>query len=179
MPINSQLCLLQCTAAYPIENYEDMNLSVINKYIERFPEVIVGLSDHESGIAMALVAYMLGARVIEKHFTLNRAWRGTDHAFSLSPHGLKRLVRNIQRARMAMGDGIKRKLPCEERPLYKMSKKLVSARDLKAGHRLDRDDIAIKSPGDGLAPYELERVIGKSLKIDLKYDETIKFEDLE
>ena len=179
MPINSQLCLLQCTAAYPIENYEDLNLKVIEQYKEAFPDVIVGLSDHESGIAMALVAYMLGARVIEKHFTLNRAWRGTDHAFSLSPHGLKRLIRNIQRARIAMGDGNKRKLPCEEKPLYKMSKKLVLARDLKAGHRLDRNDIAIKSPGDGLAPYELENVIGKRIKFDLKYDEAIKLEDLE
>ncbi|WP_319525423.1 N-acetylneuraminate synthase family protein [uncultured Desulfosarcina sp.] len=179
MPINPQLCLLQCTAAYPIENYEDMNLKVINQYREVFPDVVVGLSDHESGIAMALVAYMMGARVIEKHFTLNRAWRGTDHAFSLSPNGLKRLVRNIQRARIAMGDGIKRKLACEVKPLYKMSKKLVLARDLKAGNRLGRNDIAIKSPGDGLAPYELENVIGKRLKIDLKYDESIRFEDLE
>ncbi len=66
---------------------EELNLGVITTYRERFPDVVVGLSDHQNGIAMALVAYMLGARVIEKHFTLNHAWKGTDHAFSLDARG--------------------------------------------------------------------------------------------
>ena len=68
----------------------------------------IGFSAHDNGIAMALVAYMLGARIIEKHFTLNRAWKGTDHAFSLEPAGMRKLVRDLQRARMALGDGVKR-----------------------------------------------------------------------
>lgn len=81
MAINSQLCLMQCTASYPVEP-GDMNLQVVKTYREQFPDVVIGLSDHQNGIAMALVGYMLGARVIEKHFTLNRALKGTDHAFS-------------------------------------------------------------------------------------------------
>lgn len=178
MPINPQLSILQCTASYPVEP-ADMNLRVITAFRQQFPDVVIGLSDHQSGIAMALIAFMLGARVIEKHFTLNRAWRGTDHAFSLEPAGLKKLVRDLRRAQEALGDGVKRPLPCEAKPLYKMAKKLVAARDLPSGHVLSLQDVAIKSPGDGLPPYELDAVLGKALSRALKEDENISFDCLE
>src|SRR5919199_3827920 len=103
LPINSQLAVLQCTAAYPAAA-EDLNLSVITTLRERFPDLVIGLSDHQNGIAMALVAYMLGARVIEKHFTLDHALKGTDHAFSLMPEGMRRLVRDLHRVPAARGD---------------------------------------------------------------------------
>lgn len=177
MPINPQLCLLQCTAAYPVEP-EDMNLRVITTFREAFPEVVIGLSDHQNGIAMADIAYLLGARVIEKHFTLNRAWKGSDHAYSLEPVGMRKLVRDLHRVRVAMGDGVKRVLPCEAKPLFKMGKKLVAAADLPAGHVLTAADIAIKSPNDGLPPYELDRVIGRTLGRALVADETLRFDDL-
>lgn len=177
MPINTQLCLMQCTASYPVEP-EDMNLRVIRTYHERFPDVVIGLSDHQSGISMALVGYMLGARVIEKHFTLNRAWKGTDHAFSLEPIGMRKLVRDLRRACVALGNGIKQPLLCETKPLYKMGKKLVAAHDLPADHVLMHDDIAIKSPNDGLPPYEFENIVGKATVRALKEDDNISFEDL-
>jgi N-acetylneuraminate synthase/sialic acid synthase len=91
MPLNQQLCILQCTAGYPAE-FNELNLKVITTFRERYPEVTVGLSSHDNGIAMAVAAYMLGARVIEKHFTLNHTWKGTDHAFSLEPIGFRKLV---------------------------------------------------------------------------------------
>lgn len=175
MPINQQLCILQCTAAYPV-NPEDMHLRVITTYRETFPDVVIGLSDHESGISLALVAYMLGARVIEKHFTLNRAWRGTDHAFSLAPSGMRRLVRNLKRVRVALGEPVKKRLPFEESPLYKMGKKLVAARDLPNGHKIQAKDIAIKSPGDGLPPYEIDNIIGKTLISNVAEDENISLD---
>lgn len=178
MPINSQLCLLQCTAGYPVEP-EDMNLKVIELLREEFPDVVVGLSDHQSGIAMALVGYVLGARVIEKHFTLHRHWKGTDQSFSLEPVGMRKLVRDLQRAHEAMGSGVKQPLPQEEKPIMKMRKKLVAAHDLPEGHTLTRDDVAFKSPGDGLLAYEFERVLGKTTKCALAEDDTIRFEDLE
>ena len=109
-PINDRICLLQCTAAYPAA-VEELNLAVITTLRERYPEVVVGLSDHQDGIAMATVAYMLGARVIEKHFTLSHAAKGTDHAFSLIPEGMRKLVRDLARVPVAMGDGEKRPLP--------------------------------------------------------------------
>ncbi len=177
MPINEQLCICQCTASYPVEA-EDMNLKVISTLRERFPELVIGLSDHQSGIAMALVAYVLGARIFEKHFTVNRAWRGTDHAFSLEHGGLTRLVRDLKRARQAMGDGVKRVLACEEGALFKMGKKLVAARPLAAGTVLSREDIAVKSPSDGLPPYELPKLLGRELTRALGEEENLRFEDL-
>ena len=177
MAINPQLCLLQCTASYPAEP-EDMNLRVIATYRERYPDVVVGLSDHQNGIAMADVAYILGARVIEKHFTLNRAWKGTDHAYSLEPAGMRKLVRDLRRVRVALGTGDKQPLPPEKKPLYKMGKKLVAARELAEGHVLTAADVAIKSPNDGLPPYELSAVLGRALRRPLGEDDSIVFEDL-
>src|SRR5712691_1654536 len=179
LPINEQLCVLQCTAAYPAAS-EELNLRVITNLRERFPELVIGLSDHQNGIAMALVAYMLGARVIEKHFTLDHAWKGTDHAFSLMPEGLRRLVRDLHRIPVALGDGVKRRLPVEAEPLEKMGKKLVAARDLDEGHVLAAGDIAVKSPADGgLPPYELDRTVGMRLRRSLRPDENLELADLE
>jgi N-acetylneuraminate synthase/sialic acid synthase len=177
MPINPQLCLLQCTASYPAEP-EDMNLRVITTFRELYPDVVVGLSDHQNGIAMADVAYILGARVIEKHFTLNRAWKGTDHAYSLEAAGMRKLVRDLRRVRVALGTGMKQPLAIEKKPLYKMGKKLVAARCLAEAHVLTPDDVAIKSPSDGLAPYHLHEVIGKRLRRGLLEDDAILFDDL-
>jgi sialic acid synthase len=178
-PLNDQIAILQCTAAYPCET-EDLNLQVITTLRERYPDYVIGLSDHQNGISMALVAYMLGARVIEKHFTLNHAWKGTDHAFSLMPEGLRKLVRDLNRIPLALGDGVKRPLPVEEKPLEKMGKKLVAARDLELGHVLAAEDVAIKSPADGgLPPYELDRLVGRRLRRPLAFEDFITFDDVE
>jgi sialic acid synthase len=179
LPLNEQICILQCTAVYPAET-EELNLRVITTLRDHFPELVIGLSDHQNGIAMAVVAYMLGARVIEKHFTLNHAWKGTDHAFSLMPEGMRRLVRDLRRVPSALGDGIKRPLDREQQALVKMGKKLVAARDLDAGHVLTEADVAVKSPADGgLRPYELDRLVGRPLRRPLRVEETIFLEDVE
>ncbi len=177
MPINPQLCILQCTAGYPAA-FEELNLRVITTFRERFPQTVVGLSSHDNGIAMALAAYMLGARVIEKHFTLNHTWKGTDHAFSLEPIGFQKMVRDLRRARIALGDGVKRVYPSEVAPMVKMGKQLVAARDLPAGHALRPEDIAIKSPGGGLEPYEIDKVIGRTTRVALQQDQAISFDIL-
>ena len=177
--LNRQLCVLHCTASYPAD-VEDLNLSVITTLKERYPELVIGLSDHHNGIAMAPVAYMLGARAFEKHFTLNHAWKGTDHAYSLMPDGMRRFVRDLHRVPAALGDGVKRRLPSEERPLEKMGKKLVAARDLPTGHILGPGDIVAKSPADGgLPPYELDALLGRRLEHALAPDQDLTFEDVE
>jgi sialic acid synthase len=177
MPINQQLCILQCTAGYPAE-FNELNLRVISTFRERFPTVTVGLSSHDNGIAMAVAAYMLGARVVEKHFTLNHTWKGTDHAFSLEPIGFRKLVRDLQRTKAAVGDGVKRVHESEVKPITKMGKKMVAARDLPAGYMIRREDIAIKSPGDGLPPYEIDKVIGRVTRQAIKEDDDINYEML-
>lgn len=179
LPLNDRLCVLQCTAAYPVAT-EDLNLNVIPALRERFPELVIGLSDHQNGISMALVAYMLGARVIEKHLTLDHAAKGTDNAFSLMPEGMRKLVRDLRRVPGALGDGVKRPLPVEAKPLEKMGKKLVAARPLEEGQVLAHEDMAIKSPADGgLAPYELDRIVGMRLLRSLQPDENVELSDLE
>jgi sialic acid synthase len=179
LPLNPQLCVLHCTASYPAD-VEDLNLSVIPTLRERYPELVIGLSDHHNGIAMAPVAFMLGARAFEKHFTLNHAWKGTDHAYSLMPDGMRRFVRDLHRVPAALGDGVKRRLPSEERPLHKMGKKLVAARELPAGHVLSEGDLVAKSPADGgLPPFELDRLLGGRLLRPLALDEDVRLEDVE
>ena len=167
---NDQLAILQCTASYPTPA-EDTNLRVVTTLRERFPDHVVGLSDHYNGISMAVVAYMLGARVIEKHFTLNHTWKGTDHPMSLEPIGMRKMVRDLQRARVALGDGVKRVLPSEQPALAKMGKSLVAARNLPVGHVLTAEDIAVKSPGGGIPPFEVERLVGRSLSVALREDD--------
>jgi len=113
------LAVLHCTAAYPAD-YAELNLRCITTLRERYPELVIGWSGHDVGIAMSVAAYMLGARIIEKHVTLNRTAKGTDHAFSLEPSGLRRLARDLARAHHACGDGVKRVYASEAVPLAKM-----------------------------------------------------------
>ena len=178
MPINPQLCILQCTAAYPAEP-DSLNLQVISTYRKQFPDVVVGFSDHENGIDLATVAFMLGARVIEKHFTLNHTWKGTDHAFSLEPIGLKKLVRNLRRIPESLGDGVKRELEIEKDPLKKMGKSIVATKSLPIGHILKAEDIAYKSPAGGMSPYEYEKLISKRLKQAVEKDQLLMMEIVE
>jgi sialic acid synthase len=112
--------LLQCTSGYPAK-YEELNLNVLATFRERF-DCVVGYSGHDNGIAMSVAAYALGARIIEKHFTLDRAAKGTDQAFSLEPIGLRKLIRDLKRTRVALGDGVKRRYASEVAPLAKQWK---------------------------------------------------------
>jgi sialic acid synthase len=120
---NNDLALLLCTAAYPVRDWAEHNLQCIATMRERYPQFVIGWSGHDNGIALAVAAYALGARIIEKHFTLDRTAKGTDHAFSLEPAGLGKLVRDLKRAHAALGDGQKRYLPSEVGPISKMRRR--------------------------------------------------------
>lgn len=178
LPINPQLALLQCTATYPTEP-GDLHLRCVETYRAEFPDQVIGLSDHFNGIAMSVVAYVLGARIVEKHFTLNHTWRGTDHALSLEPIGMRKMVRDLRRAREAFGSNIKSTLEVEEPALEKMGKSLVAARDLDAGSVLQAGDVAVKSPGGGMPPYEIDLVVGRKLRAAVVEDQAIEIEHLE
>lgn len=177
MPINPQLAILQCTAGYPAA-FEELDLRVIGTYRDRFPNAVIGFSSHDNGIAMPVAAFILGARIVEKHFTLNRAMKGTDHAFSLEPVGLRKMVRDLERTHKAMGNGVKKIYDSEKAPIVKMGKSLVIARDLPAGHVLGREDIVMKSPGGGIPPYELDKVLGHATLKALHADDFLSFEVL-
>ncbi|BBJ37328.1 N-acetylneuraminate synthase [Streptomyces antimycoticus] len=172
LPINPHVALLQCTAVYPARP-EDLNLSVISAFREEFPSVVIGFSGHDAGSELSLIAYALGARVIEKHVTLDRTKPGSDHHFSLTPEEVTDLVQDLLRVHQALGSPVKQALPAEAPALRKMGKKLVAARDLPAGHELHERDVAVKSPGDGMLPYRLPEVIGRSLAHPLAADADI------
>jgi N-acetylneuraminate synthase/sialic acid synthase len=174
-PLNKQIAILQCTASYPAD-FSELNLHVIRTYQEEFPGHIIGLSAHDNSIAMSVAAYVLGARIIEKHFTLNRVMKGTDHVFSLEPVGMRKLVRDLRRVRLALGNGIKKNYESEKAAIHKMGKKIVASGDLKKGHIIKPTDLSFKSPGDGLSPYMAEKFFGKKLKKAVKEDEALKLE---
>jgi len=157
--LGASFALLQCTATYPAKA-EQLNLRVIESYRQSYPETIIGLSDHEDGIALAPVAYALGARIFEKHLTLNRASKGSDQAFSIEPHSMWQMVHTLRATTLALGDGIKRCYPEEEPALRKMGKSLYARQYMSPEHMIERDDIAIKSPGGGIPPSKLGTIIG-------------------
>lgn len=132
--------LLHCVASYPTRNWNEHNLRCIQTMRERYSDTVIGWSGHDSGIALATAAYTLGARIIEKHFTLNRANKGTDNAFSLEPSGLTKLCRDLARSHAALGDGVKRYYASEVGPISKMRR-----RELPDGSRRitgAKDDIS-------------------------------------
>ena len=172
--INPRIALLQCTSNYPSAAHE-LNLKVIQTYKREFPEAIIGFSDHHAGTAMAVVAYALGARVIEKHFTLNRALKGTDHSFSLEPMHLRQMVEDLRDARQAMGDGVKRPISSEVPHLAKMSKVIVASQALPAGHVLREADLAYRcSLEGGLPPSAAQTLVGRSLTVSLSTEQKVE-----
>lgn len=173
LSLNKNLAVLQCTASYP-SDFSELDLSVISLYRREFPAQVIGFSAHDNGIAMSVAAYVLGARIIEKHFTLNRVMKGTDHAFSIEPLGMKKLVRDLRRVRMAMGDGRKKIYQSEKNAIFKMGKHIVAAKNLNKGQLIKKGDLAFKSPAEGLPPYQADILYGKKLKVKLDKDTAFK-----
>jgi len=173
-----KLCLLHSTCAYPAD-YPDLNLRAIQTLKREFPKAIIGYSGHDNGILAAVVAYMLGATVVEKHFTLNHSWKGTDHSFSLEHEGLRKQVRDLRRVDLSLGDGKKTIRDIEISAKTKMAKSLYTNMALPAGHVLAEKDIAIKSPGGGLAPYYIAELIGRKLQVELPEETMLSLEHLE
>lgn len=176
----SEFALLQCTAEYPAVP-ERLNLRVIETYRERYPDTVIGLSSHLPEIYDASWGTVLGARIVEKHFTLDRGWKGSDHAMSLTPDDFLDMRREVDGARVAaglgfgfehpaFGDGVKRRYPQEAGAISKMGKVLFSARPLPAGHILTVTDIITRSPGGvGLTPqYQL---VGLTLQVPMAEEE--------
>ena len=121
---------------------------------------------------------MLGARIFEKHFTLNRASKGTDNSFSLETQGLKKLVRNINRIPLSLGNSSHTVLKSEEKPVYKMRKSIVYKSNLNKNQKLDLTNLEFRCPGDGLEPYFIDKIIGKTLKTNVKEHQCFKFSDI-
>jgi N-acetylneuraminate synthase len=168
--------LLHCNSTYPAP-FRNINLKYIQTLQEKF-DVPIGYSGHEKGISVSIVAAGLGASIIERHLTLDRTLRGPDHASSLEPQGLSRLVRDIRIAEEALGQPKKWMTRGEMMNRTVLGKSLVAACDIAEGTTLDRSMIIAKSPGKGISPQRLPDLIGKKLPRAMKKDEEFTERDL-
>ncbi len=159
------IILLKCTSTYPATP-ENTNLLTIPDFIDNF-KCIVGLSDHTMGVGASVAAVALGARVIEKHFTLRRADGGVDSAFSLEPEELESLVVETERAFLSLGQIQKGILPAEEKSVQ-FKRSIFVSKDVKKGEVLSSDNLKIIRPAKGLAPKHWDEVLGKIAKSDIK-----------
>ena len=160
-PVLAQrVTLLHCTTEYPAAA-EDSNLKAMKTMCKAFG-LKVGYSDHTVGEAVSMAAIALGACVLEKHFTLDRGLPGPDHAASLEPAELTRLVEGVRVVERALGNGIKQPGSAEVANRAMVRKSLLAARDLQEGHLLTLDDIAVKRPGDGISPMSLWDMVGRA-----------------
>lgn len=155
---NDQVVLLQCTSTYPAEN-ECINLRVMDTYRKRYG-VVVGYSGHERGIAPSEAAVALGASIVERHFTIDRTMVGPDHAASLEPEGLRRLVRNIRNIEKALGSPEKQVMAGELAVRDRLAKSVVAAREIPAGAVIRTEMLTVKGPGTGLKPVEIPNLVG-------------------
>lgn len=175
--INQQIILLQCTSTYPSQA-EDVNLNVIRTYQEKFGPLI-GFSGHELGIAISLCAVVMGAVVVERHFTIDRTMRGPDQAASLEPQGLYKLIRDIRAYEKARGSFEKKCLESERPIREKLATSLISSCRIPKGAVIKDAMLTEKSPGTGIEPYRIKEVIGNKAKIDIEEDTTITEEMIE
>ncbi len=170
-----RLALLHCVSGYPIEN-TDANLRRMD-WLTRYA-CPVGYSGHEKGLAISVAAVARGAVIVERHFTLDRTMPGPDHAASLEPEGLRRLVRDVRKLEAALRPMQEQPLPCEMQSKRKLRKCAVAAADLKAGTTLGNFDVKYKSPEiEGAAPADI-KIWGKRLKRNLSEDDPIMMADL-
>ena len=167
----NSLTILHCNTEYPTP-MEDVNLRAMLTIRDELG-VKVGYSDHTLGIEIPVAAVVLGATVIEKHFTLERTLPGPDHAASLEPEGLKAMVAAIRNIEKAMGDGMKRPSPSEIKNIPIARKSIVSAKNIQKGEVFIEYNLAIKRPGIGISPMEWDNIIGQTSTRDFEPDSVI------
>ncbi len=173
---NRNLILLHCTANYPCEA-KNSNLLAMTTLAAEF-SVPVGYSDHCLSRINPIAAVALGARLVEKHFTVSKDLPGPDHQASLLPEELAQMIRDIRDTELALGTGSKAPLPCENENLMKLRKSVVVSRDISAGTVLTRDNLEIKRPGTGSAPEMYARFLGKKTSRNLPGDHLITLDDV-
>ncbi len=181
--LNKKIVLMQCNTNYTASNKNNLkfiNLNVLKKYKKTFPNVILGLSDHTFGHATVLGAYMLGARVIEKHFTDNNNRVGPDHKFSMNPITWRNMVDATRELEISMGDGQK-KIERNERETVVLQRRSIRVKkNLKKNHIIRQEDLIFlrPSPRDSLPLKNHKQIIGKKVKRNIQSGDYIKKSDL-
>lgn len=175
---HDEVAILHCVSEYPCE-YSRLGLDNIELLIKEFPGCVIGSSDHFNGTLSGPIAYLKGARVFEKHVSLNRAWKGTDHSFALEPEGFRKFVRDIKRVRHMMPPKPANDLG-NERVFKKLGKSLVAYDDIRAGDKIALNHLSGRIFNTQYIPVrESNQVIGSVAKRDIAKGEPIHYADLE
>lgn len=173
---NNKIILLKCTSVYPAP-YEEINLRTIPDMAKRF-KYIVGLSDHTLGISVPITAVAMGAKIIEKHFILDKKLGGPDAAFSVEPEEFKQMVKSVREVEKALGE-VSYKLTEGMKKSREHSRSLFVVKDIKKGEDLTKDNIKSIRPGYGLHPRYLNNILGKKAKVDIKKGTPLSFKLIE
>jgi sialic acid synthase SpsE len=174
---NEELIILHAITSYPTHP-GNVNLKAIQTLMVEFPQFDVGYSDHTLTPVASLCAAAMGARVIERHFTLDKGADGPDHRLSTDPAEMKWLVDAIRSFEVMRGSGVKRPAKSEVTTRINNRKSIVLEHDVAAGHRLTATDLAIKRPGTGIAPKHLDQIIGRTVAHAIASDAVLRWEDL-
>jgi N,N'-diacetyllegionaminate synthase len=166
------LTLLHCTSSYPCP-VEDVNLRAMTTLSRAFEDVEIGYSDHTVGVEISVAAVALGARVIEKHFTLDKGMRGPDHSASLDPEEFAHMVALVRKVESALGDGIKKPAAAEIETKKNVCKRVVAGRALSEGTRLALSDFKFKRAQAGISVSRVDTLVGRVLTRDLSEDSPI------
>ena len=173
---NNEVALLHCGISYPMPVAE-VNLAAIDTMQQAF-QLPVGYSDHTLGIAVPLAAVARGARIIEKHFTLDRNLPGPDHKFALEPAELKAMVQGVREVEAAIGNPLKERTATEEIHYQRGRRSIFAVKDIPAGTVITEEMIRVLRPGIGLKPKYYELVIGRVARADIKANQPITWEKI-
>ncbi|MCK5243848.1 MAG: N-acetylneuraminate synthase family protein, partial [Desulfobacterales bacterium] len=180
---NDDIVLMQCNTNYTgsSDNFKYINLNVLKTYKRRFPNAILGLSDHTYGYSTVPGAIALGARVFEKHFTDDNDRVGPDHKFAMNPENWKEMVALANELYSSLGDGVKDIEENEKETVVLQRRALRFTRNLPKGHVLNKSDLfpLRPIPSDGIPPYAINDFIGRKLKHDVKMDDYLRKGDIE
>lgn len=172
------LALLHCMLCYPCSP-DQANLGVIVGLRRRYPDIIVGYSDHvppSPGLPVLVTAWSLGARILEKHFTLDKTLPGNDHYHAMDTDDIRAFRRACESMEILIGEDERRVFPCEEAARLQARRSLVAACQIREGTIVTRGMIEVKRPGTGISPGDLERVIGLRVGRDIEQDEIMLWE---
>jgi len=169
----NQIIILHCVSEYPCE-YNRLGLKNITNLKQKYPKIIIGSSDHFNGTLSGPVAYLMGARVFEKHVTMNRSWVGTDHNFSLEPEGFRKFVRDINRVRHMLEPKPARELG-KEKVFKRLGKSLIASKKIFKGEIFNFDNLSGRIfSKQFIQVRDANKVIGKKAKKNFKIGEPIK-----
>ncbi|MBR2526666.1 N-acetylneuraminate synthase [bacterium] len=168
---NCDVSLLHCTTEYPCP-YDNVNMNAMLTIKNKF-NLPVGYSDHTQGIEIPVMAVAMGAKIIEKHFTLNKTMEGPDHKASLEPNELKQMVKSIRNIELAFGNGIKKPQENEKKNIEIVRKSIVAKCDIKKGEKFTEENLTVKRPANGISPMRWDEIIGKTALKNYSSDEII------